>query len=376
MCDKISQYQSDNFAVHHLLSFINEVRFIINLGISSSNFVEHIKGLVKNKGKNRTNIYLTLTLIAIVLAAGFVLSTRKTISLIIDGKPESVITYRSNVNQVLLSEGVKVTPYDKVIPPLDSKVSNNSAITVKHAVAVKLNIAGKETTKYSPADTVNDFLTAQGIVLGSEDKVTPDKTTKLHDGIEIDVARVEHKSVSALETVAFNTIRRPDSSLPNTYLKTIQDGQNGEKQTVFDVIYENGKEISRKIIGEHFIKQPVDKIMVAGTFPSMPVSRGGEQLDFKKVIQVKATAYYAVSGVGRTYTSSGRMAVRNPEGYSTIAVDPSVIPYGTKVFVEGYGYAVAADTGTAIRGNWIDVFFDTSAEARRWAVKYVKVYIL
>ncbi|KLU67419.1 cell wall-binding protein YocH precursor [Desulfosporosinus acididurans] len=335
-----------------------------------------IRGDLKSNKKNLLKTILPLTLTALFAVVIIILITRKSVCIIINGNSKNVITYKSNVSQVLFSEGVKISPYDKVTPALDSKVTNHSTITVKHAVAVNLTLEGKETTKYSPEDNVKDFLTSQGIVVGSEDKVTPEKEAKLYNGIKIDVVRVEHKTLSSLDTVAYNTIRRPDSSLPNTYEQTVQEGQNGEKQTIFDTIYENGKEISKKIIDEHFTKKPVDKIVVVGTFPSMPVSRGGQQIDYKKVIQVKSTAYYAVHGVGSTYTSSGRMAVRNPDGYSTIAVDPSVIPYGTKVFVEGYGFAVAADTGTAIRGNWIDVFFDTSAEARRWAVKYVKVYIL
>ena len=97
---------------------------------------------------------------------------------------------------------------------------------------------------------------------------------------------------------------------------------------------------------------------------------------YSRIIKVKATAYSAVHGIGTTYTSSGRKAVRNHDDYSTIAVDPNVIPIGTKLFVEGYGFAVAADTGTAIKGNAIDVFFDTRRESSKWAVKYVNVYVL
>ena len=68
--------------------------------------------------------------------------------------------------------------------------------------------------------------------------------------------------------------------------------------------------------------------------------------------------------------------LRDPNGYSTIAVDPSVIPLGTKVYVEGYGYAIAADTGGAIKGNRVDLFFNTEAEASNWGVRNLDVYIL
>jgi 3D (Asp-Asp-Asp) domain-containing protein len=94
-----------------------------------------------------------------------------------------------------------------------------------------------------------------------------------------------------------------------------------------------------------------------------------------KTITVKATAYTAdcEGGTGVTYTGIDLRA--NPE-QKVIAVDPSVIPLGTKVYVEGYGHAIAADIGGAIKGNKIDVFIPTQAEAEDWGIKTVDVQIL
>ncbi|MDP4160912.1 MAG: G5 domain-containing protein [Bacillota bacterium] len=325
--------------------------------------------------KNKYKIIISAITMLLVIGTSVYLG-RKSISLVIDGKQKNLITYRSTVQQVLKSEGIDVSPNDELIPALNSKIKNNETITLKHAVAVQMTIDGVTTTKYSPEDNIESFLTAEGIVVNAEDKVTPEKSTKLFDGIKINIVKVEHKTILTKDIVAFRTVTKRDSSLPNTHVQTVQNGSDGEKEVTSDVVYEDGKETSRKILSETVTKKPVDKILVVGTFPLMPVSRGGQELDYKKVIKVKATAYYAVYGVGKTYTATGVKAVRNPEGYSTIAVDPRVIPYGTKLFVEGYGFATAADAGTAIRGNWIDVFFDTYSEACRWSVKYVNVYIL
>lgn len=76
------------------------------------------------------------------------------------------------------------------------------------------------------------------------------------------------------------------------------------------------------------------------------------------------------------YTASATQTVRNPGGYSTVAVDPTVIPLGSKLYVEGYGYAIADDTGSAIIGNRIDLFFSTEADANNWGVRSVTVYVL
>lgn len=90
-----------------------------------------------------------------------------------------------------------------------------------------------------------------------------------------------------------------------------------------------------------------------------------------KKLKVEATAY---SGDG--ITASGVKTKREPDGESTIAVDPSVIPLGSKVYVENYGYAIAADTGGAIKGNIIDLFMDSESECEEWGRRNVNIYII
>ncbi|NFI44072.1 hypothetical protein FDA79_16795 [Clostridium botulinum] len=102
------------------------------------------------------------------------------------------------------------------------------------------------------------------------------------------------------------------------------------------------------------------------------LSRGeSNSMSYSKVVVVEATAY-----AGDSATASGEKPNRNPNGYSTIAVDPRVIPWGARVYVEGYGYAIAHDTGGDIKGNRIDLFMNSEAECNSWGRRSVKVYIL
>ena len=87
-----------------------------------------------------------------------------------------------------------------------------------------------------------------------------------------------------------------------------------------------------------------------------------------------STTAYTSGGQGKT--ASGRTVERNPNGISTVSVDPSVFPFGTIFYIEGYGYAIAADSGSAINGNEIDVYFDSSSECNEWGRKAVKVTVL
>ncbi|MFS0689183.1 3D domain-containing protein [Sporosarcina sp. 179-K 8C2 HS] len=94
-----------------------------------------------------------------------------------------------------------------------------------------------------------------------------------------------------------------------------------------------------------------------------------------KEITVSASAYTANCNGCSGITSTGINLKRNPDA-KVIAVDPSIIPLGTKVYVEGYGYAIAGDTGGSIKGNKIDVFFPSKSEAYKWGRKDVKIKIL
>lgn len=100
-------------------------------------------------------------------------------------------------------------------------------------------------------------------------------------------------------------------------------------------------------------------------------STGSAPSSSSKVLTMQATAY-----CDNGYTATGVPTRRNSGGYSTIAVDPRVIPLGSRVYVQGYGYAIAADTGGAINGNIIDLYVPTQAEAESWGRRTVTVYVL
>lgn len=94
-----------------------------------------------------------------------------------------------------------------------------------------------------------------------------------------------------------------------------------------------------------------------------------------KEFTVSATAYTAYCNGCSGITKTG-INLRKNSDLKVIAVDPNVIKLGTKVHVEGYGYAIAGDTGGAIKGNKIDVFIPTKSEAYKWGRKNVKITIV
>lgn len=334
-----------------------------------------VKNFLKLIQEKKLITSLTLIVIAALLMT-VIYSNIKTVTVVIDGNSTKVITFKDTIEKALAKENITLGPKDKIDPAIDSKVIDKSTITIKRAVNVKVAVDNKEVDILSAEENVDSMLKAEGIVLNDLDKLSLEKEAKLAEGLKLEIVRVEVKELSDTEAIAFSTVVKSNSSLPNTQRKVTQEGKEGEKKTTFSVTYENGKEVLRKVISEVVSKKPKEKIIVQGTYPMMPVSRGGDPVPYSRVVKARATAYSPTGGRTTAYTASGRKAVRDPEGYSTIAVDPSIFPYGTKLFIQGYGFAIAADCGSAIKGDTIDVFFNTKQEALKWAVKYVNMYVL
>lgn len=343
--------------------------------------VENFKKYLKNNFSNgpKAKILIGVIMIAIILSVTLV-NMRKTITIKIDGKEETFVTYKRTVKDVLDIQGIEINPKDKIQPALNSNVSEGDTISIRRAVSVEL-VAGEKKIKLETAEnTIEDMLQVekeelkeQGIEYNDGvDEITPALDTKIEDNLQINLVNVEVKSELAKEAINFDVIVEEDSNLESGLEETRQEGAAGEKEVVYEVVYKNGVEYSKSVKSSKVVAEPVNKIVAQGTRRTF-ASRDGQLLDYKSVLYCESTAY---SGGG--VTATGTVPVRDPNGISTIAVDPRVIPLGSLVYVEGYGKAVAADTGGAIKGNIIDVYVNSDEEAySSWGRKYnVPVYIL
>lgn len=327
----------------------------------------------------KAKILMAIMVLAIIASATFV-NMRKTITLKIDDREETFVTYKGTVKDVLETMGVEVAPKDKVQPSLEDRVSEGDTISIKRAVSVKLTVGNKQLEINTAENTISEMLAAEKEQLKSQgiefnegvDEISPSLDSQITKNLNIDLVKVEVKEELAKETIDFDVIVEEDSSLDSGIEEIIQEGVSGEKEVAYEVVYKNGKEVSRTLKSSRVVSEPVNKVVVQGTRKTI-ASRNGQLLDYKSVLYVEATAY---SGGG--ITATGTTPVRDPNGISTISVDPRVIPLGSLVYVEGYGKAIAADTGGAIIGNIIDVYVNSNEEAiYNWGRRYdVPVYIL
>jgi 3D (Asp-Asp-Asp) domain-containing protein len=174
------------------------------------------------------------------------------------------------------------------------------------------------------------------------------------------------------EPIPYPTLRKSSSELRSGTSKTVRAGINGEKQSSYKVFFKDGTEVRREPVSTKVLKRPVPEIIAVGSRRGLP-SRG--YFSGRKMVTMIATGYDP-SPSSNGGNASGRSAIGLKVGHGVVAVDPKFIPLGTRLYIEGYGYAVAADTGSAIKGNRIDLGHDTASAARRVGRRMVVVHIL
>jgi uncharacterized protein YabE (DUF348 family) len=306
------------------------------------------------------------------------------VKLVRDGETETLWTTAETVKELAKKQNITVGKHDEIEPGLDEPIQNNLKVTYKAGYQVKLNIAGKDKKVWTTASTtVADLLKQQEVKLDDNDRVKPAKDTIVDKETAINVTRVKKVTDVVEESVDYAVVTKKDASLAKGKEKVLKSGSEGQVAKYYEVILENGKEVSRKLVKTETKEDSKDRVVAVGTKTVSQPSRGSDSSSSAnkdsggstQQFYVNSTAYTAnCSGCSGT-TATGVNLKANPNA-KVIAVDPSVIPLGTKVYVEGYGYAVAADTGGAINGKKIDVFFSSKQQAYSWGRRSVLVKIL
>jgi 3D (Asp-Asp-Asp) domain-containing protein len=294
---------------------------------------------------------------------------RNDVCLAVDGEERRLATFAGSVGELLASQGVVLAPEDEVQPGRETPLHDGMRVEVIRSGPVTLEIAGETRTVRTVPVTVGRLLAAQNVALGPEDRVEPALESTVGPGDTVKVVRVKTEEVAVNEVIPFSTRRQTVSYLPKGHTKVLRAGREGLQQRVWRVTYANGEVVAKEEIGVTVIRAPVEKIIAVGTGSApagLTLAARGAPDSYREVREMVATAYALHS---RTATGT-----RPKRG--TVAVDPRVIPLGTRLYVEGYGYGRAEDVGSAIKGDRIDVYFEDPDQARRWGRQRVKVYIL
>ncbi|TQR06142.1 G5 and 3D domain-containing protein [Psychrobacillus soli] len=299
------------------------------------------------------------------------------IEITVDGEIQTINTTEHLVSEILAKANVQVNEHDAITPAADAEVGPNNKIAIEKAFEVTL-LDGKEEKKvWSTSTTVADFLKQSNIQLNEFDRVERQMDEMIIPDSVIKVVRVEKVTDVVEEATNFAVETKKDDSLLKGKEKVVQAGEKGTVSRTYDVIKENGVEVSRNVISEKVTKEPTKKVVAVGTkVVTASVSRGASDAASEgNEFYVTATAYTAYCNGCSGVTTTGINLKSNPD-VKVIAVDPKVIPLGSKVWVEGYGYAVAGDTGGAIKGKKIDLFMPSKSKAYDFGRKKVRVKVL
>lgn len=299
-------------------------------------------------------------------------------------KTTELTTKQITVSEFLEENDIKPGEFDKLNMLLEDELYDGARLVIRKGRKFTLNIDGNMEIITTTKKTVSEAFEEAGISIGASDRVEPPIDTNVEPDMTVNVFRVLNETITVDSEIPFETVEVPNSSLAKGKTAVKVRGANGLKRTVYSVTTEDGVEIKRQIISETTLRQPTKRVISVGTKAAATkksgskkvVTKAGQTLNYSKKFTVSASAYTASAG---KKTASGRVAQ-----YGVIAVDPKVIPLGTKLYVEStddgkswqYGYCIAGDTGGAIKGNKIDLFFNSRNECLQFGRRSAIVYVL
>jgi len=309
----------------------------------------------------------------------------KSVSIVLNGQKTTVVTRQADLKHLLNEQSIVIDAHDRISTPLNAMLKNGEQINIETTSPILLTADGATRTLYTTGKTVGSALDDLHISLGGNDKVFPSLSSAVADDAMIKVVRVKKEIEAVTLNIPFKTEQKKDKSLLKGKQKLIQQGIQGVKLIAKQKVYEDGVLVSDLVLNESVQTASTDEIIAVGT--KNPVvalsissdepktaSKAGINFDYKKIINdVTLTAYtedYASTGkkpgdrgFGITYTGTTVQAGR------TIAVDRNVIPLGWWVYIDGIGFRRAEDTGSAIIGNRIDVYYSNEDQTNQFGLK-------
>lgn len=325
-------------------------------------------------GRQTSFSHVSIILLPLVAVAGtWGLPAVRTVSISVDSHVSTFTSFQRTVGGVLAAHKIVLHEGDRVVPQADTVLWPGIQISILRAVPVQVTVGGATTPARVAAYTVAGALRQINVPVGPLDRIYPDASSAIASGMTIRIERREWRTGVERIAIPFPSQVVADGGVfkGNKILRS--SGRPGVRQRTVKVLYADGRPISVEPLAWAVVDPPLPQVTAIGT-RTLIASRG----DFvgREYLVVEATAYYPGpnnygGGVG-SRTAIGMLAQRG-----VIAVDPSVIPLGTKLFIEGYGYGVAGDTGGAIQGLRVDLCYNTYNEAIRYGrQRGIKVYLL
>lgn len=300
----------------------------------------------------------------------------QTIDVIAGGRLVPLDSSGPTIGLALANAGLELHEGDLLRPAADHPIGGVDRVTFDPSRTVHIKVDGEDVEARSSGTTVGEALAQAGVALIGLDYAKPAVNQPVPEDGQIKVVRVREEVKTELTPVAFDTVYQPAPDLEIDKQQVIKTGSYGVEASQVRVRYEDGKEVDKTEEGSWLARQPQSRVIGYGTkivVRSMSTPDG--KIEYWRAVKMWATSYSASrAGVSPDARNYGITASGMPLHKGLVAIDRRYIPFGTQMYVPGYGFALAADTGSGVKGRWIDLGYDDD----NWISwhQYVTVYFL
>lgn len=339
----------------------------------SGAFMKKFGHAVRQTASQRIAAVSALTVIASVVMGVAALSL-KSVIIHQDGDYQILRTFCTETDDILEEANIELSIYDELLETENPAFYKD--LTIHRAFTVSLTCDGQRTFRKVTGGDVQTLLSLNGVTLGEDDLISNSLSDSLCEDINVTVQRVSYETVTEEVSIPFGTQQEQSQLIARGRTKLLQEGEAGVGQTTVENRYVDGQLQEVTLLEDIVLKAPVDEKVAIGVGTLLQTSRGDVRSSY--YVDMTATAYtYGEGGSWGDVTYSGKSV---KVGY--VAVDPRVIPLGSRLYITypsgkvAYGYAVAEDTGGSIKGNRIDLFFDSYQQCINFGIRKVRVYVL
>ena len=287
----------------------------------------------------------------------------KTITLKIDGLEQQVTTDATDVAALLQNENVQLGEMDRITPPRDAILNEGEQIEIIRAFPVTIEVDGRTYPFQTTYHNVANILADAGIGLVGLDYTIPEVNSIVPENGVIQVVRVTEDFRFADTILPYDTIYQADPEMEIDNRALVSAGSPGILRQQIRTRYENGVTVTETVDSEYVAQAVVNEVISYGTnIVIRTINTPEGPLEYWRVVRMRVTGYTAAtSGKSRDDPGYGITASGLQAGKGVVAIDPKVVPFRSNVYVEGYGQAVAGDTGGLVKGRIIDLGFDEGA---------------
>ena len=386
------------FSVSLTLTFTSLAATVYNVGVAGSDEVTEVRSFSKDPVRIVSDVGIPMNdddLIGVTSING---GDNSNVTLYKDGHTkvsvdgeEHLLETSGSVQKTIAQAGISLAPSDTINVNLDEIAYDGMEIEIDRAYEVYVEADGEVYTYLTTGCKAGEAVYDLGIEIREGDEFSIPADTFMEEGSTVELLRCSYEERAAVEDIEFGFTEVLDENLFEGQTRIVEPGICGTRSVIYEDKYLGSELVESTELSSEVLSDPVNAVRAVGTKvfsvsgDIVPISNLRLPDDFELDKNgVPADYEYYFDGVATAYYGGGITACGIPAAVGYVAVDPKVIPYGTKLWVASldgkyvYGYAIAADTGGFVKGGWadMDLYMDTEDECWDFGIRGVRIYIL